>query len=76
MRKSFLCLIGLHEWHEHEHHAEKVYIKRSNPCLYWFDKICLKCGYEKRIASKLRAKEAAKRDRVAFAERRLLDEPH
>ena len=71
--RALLCLIGLHDWHEHEVYSPGYYIKRSNPCLYWYDRICLRpdCKHEDRKASRLWQRDTNRRQCEIAAEERL-----
>ena len=77
MRK-FLCMIGLHDWHEHEVYSPGYYIKRSNPCLYWYDRVCLRpdCKREDPKASRLWAKDTRRREQKIAAESFLRTAPN
>ena len=75
--KSLLCLIGLHDWHEHESYASGYYVRGSNPALYWRDRVCLRehCKQEDRKASRLWAKDIARREKKIAAEALLRTKP-
>ena len=71
--KPLLCKLGFHKWHEHTLLSPGYYIRRSNPCLYYYDRVCVRCHHEDN-----RASERYARDRVALeakiqAEQRVLE---
>lgn len=73
--KPLHCIFGLHyPWHEHTVHSPAY--PNGAPDGYSApnvirDRVCLGCGHETREASRLYARDKARRDRAAAAEQRL-----
>ncbi len=66
---TFLCAIGIHDWHYHE-----VYTPKIDPgydCSYVYDRICLRCDLEKNKASARQAKKDKKKALILAVEKRL-----
>ncbi len=58
---NVLCFFGLHDWADHQVHNEWIYSRPYAMKLY--DRVCLRCMKEDRLAGKLRAKLAAQEQR-------------
>ena len=66
---TFLCAIGMHNWHCHE-----VYTPKIDPGYDWpyvYDRICLRCDLEKNKASERKAKKDKKEALILVVEKRL-----
>ena len=58
--KPLLCLLYLHDWHEHEVYSRPYMIPTPPHVTEVRDRICLRCGHENREASRLHARDAAR----------------
>jgi len=74
--KSFLCLIGWHDWHEHDVYspAFRKVVHPNGASLMYRDRVCLKCGTEDRRASRLHERSAQRAARERAAEQQLREE--
>ena len=73
-------MIGLHDWHEHEVYVpvfHKVVHPNGRTLPYW-DRVCLRpdCKLEDRKASRLWAKDTARREKRIAAESLLRTAPN
>lgn len=69
--KSLWCLLGFHDWHEHNIYSQSVHVVVGGRGRRVWDRICLKCGHEDRRASRVRHKDEMREAQKADAERAL-----